>query len=75
MTSIEGSITLRLNCLQVQLGSATFSRVQVGFPVKNYASLGLFIVKDIVSFDHQNETQNRKMSRERRGREGWNAMA
>ena len=69
MTSIEGS-PRDLNYPQVQLGSAAFSRVQVGFPVKNYASLGLFIVNDIVSFDHQNETQNREMCRERRGREG-----
>ena len=74
MTSIEGS-PQNLNCPQVQLSSAALSRVQVGFPVKNYASLGLFKVNDIVSFDHQNETQNREMCRERRGREGWNAMA
>ena len=69
MTSIKGS-PRDLNCPQVQLGSAAFSRVQVGFPVKNYASVGLFIVNDIFSFDHQNETQNREICRERRGREG-----
>ena len=34
------------------------------FPVKNYVGLGLFIVTDIVSFGHQNETQNREMCRE-----------
>ena len=42
-----------------------FSRAQVGFTVKSYAGLGLFIVNDIVSFDYQNETQNREMCRER----------
>ena len=55
--------------------SNVVSRVQVGFPVKNYASLGLFKVNNIVSFDHQNETQNKEMCRERRGREGRNAVA
>ena len=47
----------------------------MGFTVKNHVGLGLFIVNDIVSFGHQNETQNREMCRERRGREGWNALA
>ena len=74
MTSIKGS-PHNLNCPQVQLGSVAFSQVHVGFPLKNYGSLGLYKVKDIVSFDHQNETQNREMCRERIGSEGWNAMS
>ena len=60
MTSIEG-LPHDLNCSQVELGSAVFSRVQVGFPVKNYASLDLFTVNNIISFDRQNETLNREM--------------
>ena len=60
MTSIERS-PHDLNYPQVQLDLTAFSRVQVGFPFKNYASLDLLIVNDIVSFDHQNETQNREI--------------
>ena len=72
MTSIKGS-PQDFNCPVA--GSVAFSQVHVGFPIKNYGSLGLFKVNDIVSFDHQNETQNREMCRERIGREGWNAVA
>ena len=74
MTSIKGSIH-NLNGPLVQLGSARFSRVQVGFTVKNYAGLGLSIVNDVVSLDYQIETQSRQMCRERRGGEDRNAMA
>ena len=60
---------------QFEWSTVGFSRAQVGFTVKSYAGLGLFTVNDIVSFDYQNEAPNREMCRERRRREGWNAIA
>ena len=59
-------------------GSARFSRGQEGSGGLYFHKLRCprpIIVNDIVFLDHQDAAQNREMSREGRGREGWNSMA